>query len=165
MDYKKIFCLLHHIPILDAVSECNKKLLAFACRPLTYEDGETLFHIHEMADDVYVVIKGEVEQLVFNEQCEVPVGVIGEHELFGEMAVIQNIPRLVSARARGKVEVLRIEGEMFVQMVTSTPEAALSVMQGLSAKIADNLSKLGEDYVRVCKARGLPPADAHTREH
>ncbi len=165
MDYKKIFCLLHHIPILESLSDCNKKLIALACNPLTYEDGETLFHINDVADDVYVVIQGEVEQLIFNEHCEVPVGMVGEHELFGEMAVIQNIPRLVSARAKGKVEVLRIEGEMFLQMVTSTPEAALSVMQGLSGKIAENFTKLGQDYARFCKDKSTPPTDAHSWEH
>jgi len=145
MDYSELCGVLQRIPILEALSDANQKLLAFTSQRLIYEDGEVLFHIDEPAEDVYLVIEGEVEQLVINEHTEVSIGVIGKHQLFGEMAVIRNIPRLVTVRANGRVEVLRIEGEMFLQMATSTPAAALTVMQEMALKISNIVANHKDD--------------------
>lgn len=137
MEYDELCGVLRRIPILECLSNANQKLLAFTSQHLVYEDGEVLFHMNEPAEDVYLVIEGEVEQLVVNEHNEVSIGAIGKHQLFGEMAVIRKIPRLVTVRANGRVEVLRIEGEMFLQMATTTPQAALTVMQEMALKISN----------------------------
>jgi len=136
MEYNELFGLLRRIPILESLSDANLKLLAFTAHHLTYEDGEVLFQMNDPSQDVYLLIEGEVEQLVANEHGEVLLGVSTKGQLFGEMAVIRSTPRLVTARAKGQAEVLCIEGEMFMQMATASPEAALAVMQQLALKIS-----------------------------
>ena len=57
---------------------------------------------------------------------------LGRHDLFGEMAVICNLPRTADVSARGPLKVLQIEGDVFLQLVTGNPDAALGVMRVLA---------------------------------
>ncbi|MBL4693274.1 MAG: cyclic nucleotide-binding domain-containing protein [Magnetovibrio sp.] len=141
MDFKDASKIIKSIPMLEGLSSANRKLLAFTSQLLTYEDGEVVFHIDEPATYVYIVVEGQVDQIVVNSNDEVHAGTVTKNKLFGEMAVIQNVPRLVTVRAKGPVNVLRIEGEMFLQMVTTSPKSALAVMQEMAQKITTLVDK------------------------
>ena len=135
MDFSEASLILRSIPRLKNLSNANQKLLAFTSQLQTYEDGEVVFHIHDPATDVFIVVEGEVEQIIMKGDTEIHKGTIARHHLFGEMAVIQGITRLVTTRAKGRTKVLRIEGDMFLKMSTDCPESALAVMKELAQKI------------------------------
>lgn len=136
MDFSEVSAILKRIPMLANLSNANQKLVAFTIQLQTYEAGEVVFHIHEPATDVFIVVEGEVDQVFINDDGEIHAGSIGKHQLFGEMAVIQHVPRLVTVRAHGPAKVLRIEGDMFLEMVTNSPGSALAVMKELANKVS-----------------------------
>ncbi len=63
------------------------------------------------------------------------VATLSENQLFGELAVLTNVPRTATLRASGRLEALRITKEVFLQLVTENPEVALDVMRQLSEKL------------------------------
>jgi CRP-like cAMP-binding protein len=73
---------------------------------------------------------------------------LGSHELFGEMAVICNLPRTANVRARGPLKVLEVEGDVFLQLVTSNPDAALGVMRILVERLRRVPTELYEHVKR-----------------
>jgi len=141
MDFSQTRSILQRIPMLACLSAADQKLLAFTSQLLTYENGEVIFHINEPATDVFLVVEGTVEQRVITASEDVHAGTIGAFQLFGEMAVIRHVPRLVTVRAKGPAKVLRLEGEMFLQMVVSTPKAAMAVMKEMAQKITTLVDK------------------------
>jgi CRP-like cAMP-binding protein len=66
------------------------------------------------------------------------------------MAVICNLPRTADVRARGPLKVLEIGGDVFLQLVTANPDAALGVMRVLT----ERLMRFTELYERL--KRSLP---------
>ncbi len=78
---------------------------------------------------------------------------IGKHGLVGEMAIFRDAPRSATIRAAGELKVIKIDGEVFLRVVTEHPGAALTVMRILSEKLAATT----DDYERMkaaCRSAG-----------
>lgn len=139
MDINQEVDRLSQIPMFSKVETSKLKLLAFTSQLVEYQDGEILFHADDPADSVYLVMEGEVEILA----DAVPdtdgdsVIVRGENSLIGEIAVISKQGRSASVRARGRLTVLRIEDDVFLQLLTGNPAVALDVMKQLSDKLTE----------------------------
>jgi CRP-like cAMP-binding protein len=59
-----------------------------------------------------------------------------EGDCLGEMAVLGNIPRTASLRARGNVQLLVIEGGHFLSLLHQHPDMAIQVIKLLVERIA-----------------------------
>ena len=68
----------------------------------------------------------------------VPVVTRGKNEIIGEMAVLTNMPRSATLRAKGEVRTLRVSNDAFVKLLSNSPEVALDVMRQLSLKLAES---------------------------
>ena len=70
--------------------------------------GETLFEEGEIGDEAYLIIKGEVEiyQRVGNKDNI--IANLGKGEIIGEMSLIDNQPRMASARVTGDATLMVI---------------------------------------------------------
>ncbi len=77
-----------------------------------------------------------MEILTGDSGAETVVAVLEQNELVGEMGVISKAPRTATIRARGEVRVLRIDGDMFLDLITENPSVALDVLSQLSEKVA-----------------------------
>ncbi len=72
----------------------------------TFHEGSFVFREHETAQEAFIVKTGTVEiYKSFNEEGENPrevtLGTLGPGGMFGEMALIDDVPRMASARAVG----------------------------------------------------------------
>ena len=112
------------------------KLLAFTSELVTYEHGDLLFQQGDNADSAYLIVDGEAEILSEAGSGPVVVGVLVKNELVGEMGVLTNSPRSASIRAKDGLKTLKIDGEVFVKLITENPTVALDVMRQLSDKLA-----------------------------
>ena len=141
MDINQEVEYLRSIPMLSKLDSSKLKLLAFTSRRVEYRDGEYLFHKHDPADAVYLIMRGKAEVVIEADsganpdQAQVAL-VRGEGELIGEMAVLSQQGRSASIRARDNLAVLCMEGEMFVQLLAGNADVALDVMRQLSDKLA-----------------------------
>ena len=84
---------------------------------------------------MFVIDEGEVDVTVEVDGRSIHLATLGSHDLFGEIAVICNLPRTADVCARGQLKVLEIEGDVFLRLVTSNPDAALGVMRVLSERL------------------------------
>ena len=150
MHYAEAVALFRRIPVFASLDPASLKLLAFSSSYLTFNDGEALCQQGEPGDTVFVVDEGEVEISIKVAGAPILLARLGKHDLFGEIAVLCNLPRTADVCARGALKVLQIEGDVFLQMVTANPEAALGVMRVLS----ERLMRFTELYERM--KRSLP---------
>jgi CRP-like cAMP-binding protein len=128
--------ILRKVPMFAKLEPSKLKLLAFTSEYQTFEDGEILFHAGDPADCAFVILGGEVEILAKTDAGDVVVGVLRDHQIFGELALLNKAPRLSTLRAKNRLQVLRITDEVFLKLVTENPEVALDLMHQLSDKLA-----------------------------
>ena len=157
MDYAEAVAFFRRIPVFASLDPASLKLLAFSSSYLTFNDGEALCHQGEPGDSVFVIDEGEVEVTIRVDAVPIHLATLGKHDLFGEMAVICNLPRTADVWARSPLKVLRIEGDVFLRLVTANPDAALGVMRVLTERLM-RLTELYERMKRSLPEGGCPKA-------
>ena len=111
--------------------------------------GDFGFREDELGTEMYIVHEGQVE-ILENVGAELKrLAVMEKGDFFGEMSLLDDLPRNASARALTDVKLLRINGSMFVQMLRKEPEIAIRIMRKFSRRLreADRMLKraLGEN--------------------
>jgi CRP/FNR family cyclic AMP-dependent transcriptional regulator len=98
--------------------------------------GEVIFRAYDMGFEMYVVLEGEVELTIGSNVVEV----LGPGEPFGEMALIDQTPRVATVIAKTACKLAVIPEKRFLFMVQQTPHFALQIMKVM----ADRLRKMNE---------------------
>ncbi len=127
--------VLRNIPMFANVEPVRLKLLAFTSQRLTFEPGQNVFCRGDVGDAAYIIIDGEAEVLVEQEGTEVKVATVGKNELIGEIAILCDVPRTATVRAKSHVTALKIPKDLFFTMVAEFPQMAVEVMCELARRL------------------------------
>jgi CRP/FNR family cyclic AMP-dependent transcriptional regulator len=109
-------------------------LFATESEPRTAEAGEVIFRAFDMGAEMYVVLEGEVELTIGDTVVET----LGPGEPFGEMALIDQTPRVATAIAKTGCKLAVIPERRFLFMIQTAPHFALQIMKVM----ADRLRKM-----------------------
>ena len=112
------------------------ELFAAETNPRVCEPGEKIFEAFDMGSEMYVVLEGEVELTIDSKVIET----MGPGEPFGEMALIDQAPRVATASAKTACKLAVISEKRFLFMVQTTPHFALQIMKVM----ADRLRKMNK---------------------
>ena len=136
MDLVQETDLLRKIPMLAKLDASKLKLLAFTSEILTFEDNDIVFHVGDAADCAFVIMEGAVDILTDTENGSVVELTLQQNQLFGELALLNGVPRNATLRAQGKIKVMRITADMFLTLLTENSAMALDVIRQISNKLA-----------------------------
>jgi CRP-like cAMP-binding protein len=127
---------------------------AFAADEFVFREGDLgteMFIVHEGHVEILKELKGEQRQLA----------VLEKGDFFGEMSLLEDLPRTASARALSACALLRINGATFDQMLRSNPEIAVRMMRKLSRRLreTDQLLKQALGSTAASAAPEMPTPD------
>jgi len=121
------------------------KLIAFACDRVSFTSGEEIFRQGDDADAAYVVLDGRVDTYVGSGEQEVQVSQTVEgNQLIGEMALLSTRSRVVTARATTAATLLRLQTDMFLQLVDGDLEFSGRISRILSDRIYSMTERMQE---------------------
>ena len=137
MDIQQETEALGKVPLFSKLEQSKLKLLAFTSELQTYEDGEVVFNEGEAADCAFVIMDGEADiyAKTKTDDGQVVVGTLQANQLVGELGVLTSSPRSATIRAKGRLIILRISADMFLELLAENPPVALDVMRQLSGKL------------------------------
>lgn len=93
--------------------------------------GQVIFQKGGIADQMYVVIEGEVEITIDGKFLDI-TGVGG---IVGEMALIDSSPRSATAIAKTECKLVPVDQKRFTFLVQQTPNFAINVMKIMVERI------------------------------
>jgi len=134
--------VLRRIPLFAAIDPGKLKLLAFASDRMTYRDGQPVFHQGEVGDAAYVIVKGAAKVIVEVGDEEIEVAQLGENAVVGEIAILCDVPRTATLKAKGELVVLKIKKEHFLGLITDFPKLGVQVMRELAMRLSRTTSEL-----------------------
>lgn len=106
--------------------------------PLYFDRGKVIVREGQTGLRMYVVLEGRVAVSVTGRVVErLPAGGV-----FGELALVEQSPRLASVFAETDCEVLPVNRQAFLQMVKASPEFAASLLGRLAERIRVLTGKL-----------------------
>jgi cytochrome P450/CRP-like cAMP-binding protein len=150
--------------LADLLPDLNRERLMEAAARLKHEAypaGATIIREGDPADRFYLLTKGQVE--VVKEQAGAEprlVATLSAGEYFGEIGILQGVPRTATVRACSPsgVEVSSLDRETFIDVVseadlTSAEISRLLRRRILATNLAMSLPALSLDQVNVVSAR------------
>ena len=103
----------------------------------THPMGEIIFSEGDIGTEMYIIQSGTVELLKSIGGETRVLSTLEKGDFFGEMSVLEDLPRTASARAKSDVEVVRINGALFDSMLKNNPEIAIRMMRKLSRRLRE----------------------------
>ena len=145
--------LLQRIPLFANVEASKLKLLAFTSERIAFETGQVLFRQGDTGDAAYIIIEGEAEVLVNGPTGPIQVALLGRNEIVGEIAILCDVPRTATIKARQRLVCLRISKELFLRLINEFPQIAVAVVRELASRVEAGNEKLRSTLAEMEKLR------------
>ncbi|NVK18366.1 MAG: cyclic nucleotide-binding domain-containing protein [Methylocystaceae bacterium] len=106
--------------------------------------GDKIFKEGEPGDRAYIVERGMVEIYKMIDGREVVLGTINKGGIFGEMALIDNSPRMAAARAVQQTTLVIITRDVFESKLAK----ADPFVRGLINIFVKNIRRMGQELAK-----------------
>ena len=134
--------LLKGVPIFSKVEPAKLKLLAFTSERINFAAGQEVCHQGDPGDTMYVILGGTADVLVDTEGGQITVAEMKKNGFFGGIAILCDVPRTATIKARDPLSTLKISKDMFYRLVAEFPQMAVEVMRELAHRLEDTNQKL-----------------------
>lgn len=109
-----------------------------------YGSGERIFTENELANSMFIVQSGKVRMFRMMEDDKRVLGEMEKGDFFGEMSILEGLPRTFSAEALEDVELIEINSMTFDKMIKSNIEIAIRMLRKLSIRCREMERRLLE---------------------
>lgn len=127
--------LLKKIPLFENIEVSKLKLLAFTSERVVFSAGQTVFEQDEMGAAAYIIISGEAEVIVKTPTGPRTIATVAKNDFVGEIAILCDVPRTATIRAKTDLTTLMISKDLFFRMVTEFPQMAVEIMRVLAHRL------------------------------
>jgi len=117
--------------------------------------GHVIFEQDDPGSRMYIVKKGRVRIFRRVNGEEVVLAHLGEGEFFGEMALLEELPRCAGAIAEAPTIVIEVDAPVFVEMVKKNAEIAVRMMRKLAGRVRELDRRLQNLYADPSVGRAL----------
>jgi len=126
---------LKRIPLFANIETSKLKLLAFTSERLTFRAGDVLFSQNDMGDAAYIIMSGEADVIVGVDGGERVVATLGKNDFVGEIAILCDVPRTATVKAKSDLTTLMITKDLFFRLITEFPQMAVEIMRELALRL------------------------------
>jgi signal transduction histidine kinase len=134
--------LLRHLPLFSELSDDDLTLLENASRRVRLSTGEILMREGSPGGSLYIITEGEFEITKRTGPGDVVIAVRGPGEVIGEMSLLDGSPRTATVRSLDASHLLEIDQAAFLNLIESSPAAALSILHTVTSRLRHTESML-----------------------
>ncbi len=128
---------------------------------LTFRDGDIIAREGDESRDMYVVQRGAVDVLKEINGELVLLATLDRGSFFGEMSLLESLPRSASVRARGETRLLAIRAGSLLLKIRRDPTFAFEMLQQMSRRIRRLNEQVAEGLQRLERMGAEIRAAAH----
>lgn len=123
--------ILKGVQIFAETAEEILAEIAGAVEELELRPGEAIFAKGDAGDSMYVIVEGQVRV----HDGDRTINVLGEREIFGELALLDPEPRSASCAALTETRLFRLDAETFAQLMAGNIEIVRGVLHVLCERL------------------------------
>jgi CRP-like cAMP-binding protein len=122
-----------------------------------YRKGDFVFRQDEEGDEMYIVQSGSVAIKKKVGGTRTTVTVLEKGDFFGEMSILERLPRTADAEVLEDAGIISINSQTFGEMIRSNPEIAVRMLRKYSMRMREYSEQL-ENYAaqRASGASEMP---------
>ena len=144
-DLFESILLLKQSPVFSEVSTEDLRVVAQMLEEENYFAGDRIFDIKEFGDQMYILQSGRIG-ISLNKNPEVKefVAELDRGDCFGEMNLLDELPRSATAHVLEDTKVLSLEKSRLRGLIINYPELSIGMLKGLSLRLREaNLKHAG----------------------
>ncbi len=135
---------LQNVDIFEQVPAEQLSYIAAIADEVEYFKGDVIFKENEPSDSLYLVIDGKIDLQREGQQ----ILAAGAKEAFGTWSLLENEPRVVTARVTADARLLRIERSDFVDLLADNVQVTQGILKTLVKKVRDLVDLVGSKQKR-----------------
>jgi ATP-binding cassette subfamily B protein len=136
---------LRAIPFFENLDEALLHTLAERFGVERHAERRVIFEEGDLGDRLYFIDRGEVEVVVTGPTGEERrVALLRDGDYFGEMALLEDVPRTATVRTRVPTTLLGLGREQFLDLLQAVPDLRVAFEHGVEARRRANLAALRE---------------------
>ena len=141
--------ILSELMLFEFLEESDLQQLASLIEMITLKEGEILFEAGDPGDSLFVVHSGEVEIYTTDTAGQkIVLTNATRDDIFGELALLDAGPRSATAKAKEDTELLVLDRDHLLLIISKRPEAALKMLAGVGA-----MTRKADELLRTRVAR------------
>jgi CRP-like cAMP-binding protein len=138
---------IKQIPLFAPLSPREQEALAALLRKRSIHKGDFLFHKGDEGTALYIIYKGLVKIAVPTKRGdEVTLAILTDGDFFGEMALLDGMPRSADAMALEDTQLYVLNRADFLSFLFQNEHAVRTIIQALSLR----LRKTDDMVAEVC---------------
>jgi CRP/FNR family transcriptional regulator len=124
---------LARVPLFEGISEESMERLVAVTGEQQFEPGQYIVLQGQIGTGLYVVVDGAARVLRGSEE----IATLGPGDFFGELAVIDQMPRSASVQASERTNCLAVASWDLLDLIETDPKFALNLIKGLVSRLRD----------------------------
>jgi CRP/FNR family transcriptional regulator/CRP/FNR family cyclic AMP-dependent transcriptional regulator len=127
---------LRNVLFFAGLSDQELQTLANSLEKRAFSKGMIIFHKRSPGDTMYIIESGKVRIFILSASGqEISVNIYGPGNIFGELALLDGLPRSAGAIALEKTVTLTLHRDDFLRHLEAYPRMAQSIIEVLSARL------------------------------
>ena len=133
---------LRGIPLFPGLPAADLEKICGMLQEVHLPPGAELFAEGDAGESAYLIRQGEIEITRLSDGRPVPLAVRRQGEMVGEMAILEQAPRMASARALTDCTLLAIRREQLDQLVSSSSSVARVLLATVTTRLRETQALL-----------------------
>lgn len=151
---------LRRVPMFAELGQDELRLLCERSAEERLTAGDVLFREGDEGDAAFVITAGALEIVKEGQDRDVVLAVRRAGEVIGEMALLQDEPRMATARARDEVTLVRIPRPAITELVETSPAAVRALFDMVLERLRETQAQLRQ-HERMAQLGTLTAGVAH----
>ncbi len=140
-DIKEV---LKSFPLFSDLSDEDLSDIEKIVKKKKYTKNEIILYQFDPGDSLYIISRGKVKVVLFSKDGkEVLLSNLGPGEFFGEMSLLDGLPRSASVVAIEDSEVIIVNRRDFLELIRNHPEIAMRILTEMSKRLRSADQKIG----------------------
>ena len=127
--------MLKRVPLFADCSRRELEQIAQLADEIDLREGKELTHLGGAGREFFVLLEGEADV----SQDGRSINTLGAGDFFGEIALVEDVPRTATVTATTPVRVLVITDRAFRQLLEKHPELQRKVLVALAQRVKPSL--------------------------
>jgi len=141
------FATIKSSVMLQNFSDADLETFAAVCEMREMAEGTTVFIENMPGESLFLVKKGTIRiSKMFAEGDEKTLVVLGPEDVFGEMAVIDGLPRSATARVAEDAELISLNKKALEKLCQDDAALALKLVRNIVRVFSKRVREANEEY-------------------
>jgi CRP-like cAMP-binding protein len=128
-----------------------------------FSKGHVLFSEGDEGEEMYILRSGKVAIKKKVPHGEVTLAILEKGDFFGEMAILERMPRSATAEMAEDGDLVVIGGDVFGDMIKNTPEIAVRMLRKYSIRLRETNRQIEQVIAQAGGGQVPAPAEVNPR--